>query len=217
MHLGTGPGLDQIRSQVDRVLSLKPDLIVLTGDIIDGEVKFLESELKELSRLKAPHGTYFVLGNHECYWGYKKSIEAIRSTGIISLVNEGIDIKMDGRTLYLGGVGDPALQWFDGPVPAVPTPSKNADFKILLAHQPGVAEKAETLGYDLQLSGHTHGGQFFPWNLMVRWIHRHHGGLSRQGRLAVYVNHGTGYWGPPIRLGTASEVTEILLGGASTS
>ncbi len=213
MHLGTGPGLDQIRSQVDRVLELKPDLIVLTGDIIDGEVRILEAELRELSRLKAPYGTYFVLGNHECYWGHTKSIEAMRSIGIIPLVNEGTEIQIEGRTLYLGGIGDPALEWFGGPAPEAPTPSVTADFKILLAHQPGIAEKAEALGYDLQLSGHTHGGQFFPWNLMVRWIHRHHGGLSRQGRLAVYVNHGTGYWGPPIRLGTTSEVSEFLLGG----
>jgi predicted MPP superfamily phosphohydrolase len=215
MHLGTGPGLEQIRSQVDRVLELNPDLIVLTGDIIDGDIRFLEAELKELSRLRCPYGTYFVLGNHECYWGHQKSIEAMRGIGIVPLVNEGTEIKIGDRTLYLAGTGDPAQQWFGGPAPEVPTPPSHTDYKILLAHQPGIAARAQELGYDLQLSGHTHGGQFFPWNLMVRWVHRHHGGLSLQGPLKVYVNRGTGYWGPPIRLGTASEVSEIVLGGTN--
>ncbi len=217
MHLGTGPGLEQIRAQVDRVMELKPDLIVLTGDIIDGDVKFLEAELRELSRLRAPYGTYFVLGNHECYWGHGKSIEAMLRIGIRPLVNEGTEIKIGDRTLFLAGTGDPAMEWFGGPAPEVPTPSPHADYKVLLAHQPGIAARAEALGYNLQLSGHTHGGQFFPWNLMVRWVHRHHGGLSRQGPLEVYVNQGTGYWGPPIRLGTSSEVSEILLGGEASS
>ena len=217
MHLGTGPGVDQIRSQVDRVLALRPDLIVLTGDIIDGDVQFLAAELHQLSRLRAPYGVYFVLGNHECYWGYQKSIEAIKNAGITPLLNEGTEIKIGSHILYLAGTGDPAMEWFSGPAPEVPPPPSHADYKILLAHQPGIASRAETLGYDLQLSGHTHGGQFFPWNLMVRWIHRHHGGFSRQGPLAVYVNQGTGYWGPPIRLGTSSEVSEILLGGEHAS
>jgi predicted MPP superfamily phosphohydrolase len=212
MHLGTGPGVEQIRSLVDRVVAIKPDLIVLTGDIIDGDVGTLGEELKELSRLHAPYGTYFAIGNHECYWGHEKSLEAMRKLGIIPLVNEGTEIRIGNETLYLAGAGDPAMQWFGGSAPVVPAPPAHADYKILLAHQPGISARAQELGYDLQLSGHTHGGQFFPWNLMVRWVHRHSSGLSREGTLSVYVNPGTGYWGPPLRLGTTSEVSEILLG-----
>ncbi len=217
MHLGTGPGVEAIRSQVERVLELNPDLVVLTGDIIDGEMNLIQGELQELARLRAPHGVYFVLGNHECYWDHERSLSALRKIGILPLLNEGSTLRIGDKNLFLAGVTDPALQGWGGPGPRLPAIPEDSHFKVLLAHQPGISRLASEAGYDLQLSGHTHGGQFFPWNFLVRWIHPHHGGLSREGDLQIYVSHGTGYWGPPLRIGTHSEITELVLGGGVSS
>jgi predicted MPP superfamily phosphohydrolase len=209
MHLGGGPSLEQIRRIVDRALSLEPDLLVLTGDIIDGDPKTLGAELRELSRLRARLGVYFVSGNHECYWNHDPCVEAVRSAGITPLLNEGRLIPVGEKPLFLAGVLDPAMKHFKGTGPVLPPVPAEASIRILLAHQPGISTEAEKAGYELQLSGHTHGGQFFPWTLFVGRIHRHSGGLSREGKLRVYVNRGSGFWGPPIRLGTDGEITQI--------
>jgi len=211
VHLGTGPNTEQIGALVDRALGLKPDIIVLTGDIIDGATAELKPELAELSRLKAPHGVYFVLGNHECYWNHENSITAMQAIGVKTLMNEGIEIQIRGESVYIAGVNDPALTQFKGQGPEIPTPPANSSFKLLLAHQPQIAKKVAEHPYHLQLSGHTHGGQFFPWNLFVKRMYLHPGGIGRIKDLWVYVSHGSGYWGPPIRLGTDGEVTEILI------
>ncbi len=209
VHLGTGPDTPQIKALVDRALSLRPDLIVLTGDIIDGATLDLNAELAELARLKAPYGTYFVLGNHECYWNYADSVKAMREIGITPLLNEAITLSIKGKSICIAGVTDPAMVHFKGEGPKIPVPDSNSNLNILLAHQPQIAKLTAELPYHLQLSGHTHGGQFFPWNLLVKRIYLHHGGLGKWNDLWVYVSHGTGYWGPPIRLGTVGEVTHL--------
>ena len=209
VHFGSGPDLEQVRRLIDQVISLKPDLVVLTGDIIDGAVPEIKPELAELARLNPPFGSYFVLGNHECYWNHEDATSAIRECGITVLLNEGTLLSHPGGEIYLAGVTDPALKHFGGKGPEIPEPPKESAIRILLAHQPQIAPKVAEKPYHLQLSGHTHGGQFFPWNLIVNRMYRHPGGLNRLHDLWVYVSHGTGYWGPPIRLGTVGEITVL--------
>jgi predicted MPP superfamily phosphohydrolase len=213
VHLGTGPGTRHVAHMVDRALSLKPDLIVLTGDIIDGMIASIGNELKEMARLKAPHGVYFVLGNHEGYWKWQESVEAMRKIGIIPLLNEGKEIQINDETLFIAGINDPAIGHMAGEGPKVPTPPLHSRLNIALIHQPQFASSIAKMrpAYHLQLSGHTHGGQFFPWNLIVGRVYPIAKGLGKIENLWVYVNQGTGYWGPPIRLGTTGEVTELVL------
>jgi predicted MPP superfamily phosphohydrolase len=213
LHLGGGPSLSQIKKAIDLTLQSKPDLIVLTGDIIDGDIRGLKQELQELSRLKARLGAYFVIGNHECYWNAEECSKTIATLGIQPLLNEGRMIGSAKPGIWIAGVADPAHRMFGGAPPLIPEPPTDAAFKILLSHQPVNSEKASAMGYDLLLSGHTHGGQFFPWNLLVKRIYRHSGGLSRSGAMKIYVSRGSGFWGPPVRLGTDSEVATLVLTG----
>jgi len=217
VHFGSGPDLPQVKRLIDRALELKPDLVVLTGDIIDGDVSTLDAEMAELKRFTPPLGTWFVLGNHECYWDHERSIRAMREAGIKVLLNEGVELTHAGEKLFIAGVTDPALKHFGGKGPEVPQVPGNTALRVLLAHQPSIAPKVAEHPYHLQLSGHTHGGQFFPWNLLVRGVHRHHGGLNRLSNLWLYVSHGTGYWGPPLRLGTVGEITVLEMRRAVSS
>ncbi|MBC7398147.1 MAG: metallophosphoesterase, partial [Bdellovibrionales bacterium] len=114
IHLGTGPGPKHVAAMVDRALSLQPDLIVLTGDIIDGMTKDMQPELQQLARLKAPLGVYFVLGNHECYWKWQDSISEMKKAGIIPLLNEGIRLTRGTGSFYLAGMNDPAVAHYQG-------------------------------------------------------------------------------------------------------
>ena len=211
MHLGSGPNFREIRKLVDQALALKPDLIVLTGDIFDGEMKNITLELKELSRLQAPHGVYFVLGNHECYWDWQACIAQAKDFGFIPLLNEGKVLKIKDSSIYIAGLTDPAITHVKGEAPRIPNPPETSCFNLLLVHQPQFAKKVSEFNYHLQLSGHTHGGQFFPWNIAVKKMYANSGGLGKEKSLWVYVSHGSGYWGPPLRLGTAGEVTELLI------
>jgi predicted MPP superfamily phosphohydrolase len=200
------------RRQVERVVSIAnsagADLIVLTGDLVDGEVSALRETFSLLGQLQARDGVFYVTGNHEGYWGGEHWVEEIRRLGITPLLNEHRVLRKGEDALVLAGTTDTdpdperALQG---------APPRDRVPRVLLAHQPKVALVAEPLGFDLQLSGHTHGGQFFPWTLIIGWFHPVARGLGRHGRLALYVNRGSGYWGPPIRLGSPSEITCLEL------
>jgi predicted MPP superfamily phosphohydrolase len=211
MHLGTGPNHLQIKNLVDQALGLHPDLIVLTGDIFDGMIADLDLELKHLARLKAPEGVFFALGNHECYWNWRESVAKVKEFGFIPLLNDGVSLTVRGEKIFVGGLTDPAIVQAGGAAPSVPTPPADSSFNLMLVHQPQFANRVSKLNYHLQLSGHTHGGQFFPWNFAVKKMYPISGGLGKDGNLWVYVSHGSGYWGPPIRLGTLGEVTELIL------
>lgn len=213
IHLGTGPGVGHASDMVDRANSLSADIIVLTGDIIDGEVPTIQKELAHLARLKAKHGVYFILGNHECYWKWKDAVEAMKKIGIIPLLNEGREIQFQNETFFLAGINDPAAGHTGGEGPKIPVPPPHSKLNIALIHQPQFAESVAKIrpSYHLQLSGHTHGGQFFPWNLIVDRMYPIARGLGKIDGMWVYVNQGTGYWGPPIRLGTSGEVSHLVL------
>lgn len=211
MHLGTGPNHHQIKKLVDQALGLSPDIIALTGDIFDGMLADMEPELKHLSRLKAPHGVYFVLGNHECYWDWQACVSRAREMGFIPLLNEGMIIKVRESSIYIAGLTDPAVAYAGGVAPQIPVVPSESAFNLLLVHQPQFAKEVSKFPYHLQLSGHTHGGQFFPWNWVVKKMYPISSGLGKVSNLWVYVSSGSGYWGPPIRLGTLGEVTELNL------
>ncbi len=219
LHVGPTIGERYVRRVVRKANALKPDLVALTGDMVDGSVPRLARHVAPLAELSSRHGTFFVLGNHDCYSGAPAWIAHFRSLGFTVLLNEHVTLSIGTAQVVIGGVVDPALRLSDphaAPRPDLAAaPDVRAAFRILLAHNPRLAPLAQQAGFDLQLSGHTHAGQFFPWTLAVRLVHAPHvAGLSMLGRMHVYVSAGTGTWGPPVRLGTAPELTLIRLVGA---
>jgi len=212
LHVGPNIG----RRYVDRVVqlchSLKPDLVVLTGDIVDGTVARLAHAVAPLAELARGSRAFFVLGNHDCYSGPQPWIAHWRAAGYTVLLNESTIVPVRNARLLVGGVTDPAYRLLK---PQISIENQKADFRLLLAHNPRLAPLGAKAGFDLQLSGHTHAGQFFPWTLAVRIVHAPHAaGLSREGRMQVYVSAGTGTWGPPVRFGTSPELTLIRLARA---
>lgn len=214
LHISPSLPVTFVKKLVARVQDIAPDVIVFTGDILDSFVEKHATELELLKGLKAKHGIYYVPGNHEYYWELQKSLDAFRGLGFQVLVNETKDVRIGNTVLQIAGIPDPAAGHFrhEGPdFDRLKSQQQPGSFKLLLSHQPSLAEKAKTLGYNLQLSGHTHGGQFFPWNWLIVFFEKYSKGLYRLGDLQLYVNQGTGYWGPQLRLGTYCELTEIVL------
>jgi predicted MPP superfamily phosphohydrolase len=198
-----------VQRVVQRAQALEPDLIALTGDMVDGSVDRLSNDVAPLAVLAERRPTFFVLGNHDCYSGAAAWIAHFHQLGMQVLLNEQTEMRKGSARLLIGGVVDPAYRALR---PEISPAASNADFRILLAHNPKLASLGARAGFDLQLSGHTHAGQFFPWTLAVRLVHAPHvAGLSREGRMWVYVSAGTGSWGPPVRFGTSPEITLIRL------
>jgi predicted MPP superfamily phosphohydrolase len=221
LHIGTTIGPSFVRKVVDRVNALQPDAIVLTGDIVDGDVEMLKSSIALLGELKAPYGRYYITGNHEYYWSEKVPmpvVEEFKRLGFSTLINESEVIDKNGAKVIMAGVPDyMSVQPKADAKAALEKNNLSGAVKILLAHQPSFAKEAAEAGYDLQLSGHTHGGQFFPWTLIIGWFHQFPRGLGRLGKMWVYVNRGTGYWGPPVRLGASAEISLIRLTARQSS
>lgn len=215
VHVGPTIGADFLRPVVERVNALNPDLVVITGDLVDGTVADLAAHVAPLADLRAPLGRFFVTGNHEYYAGATAWVEHLRTLGFDVLLNEHRQLRRDGATLVLAGVtdhdagrifaahkSDPAAAFAGAPTDAP---------RILLAHQPRSALQAQNLDIDLQLSGHTHGGQLWPWMHLV-WLQQPTvAGLDRVGDVPVYTSRGTGTWGPPVRVGAPSEISLIEL------
>ncbi len=216
VHVGPTIRRAFVERLVQRVNSLSADLIAVTGDLVDGSVEQLTTHTEPLSKLSARHGAYFVTGNHEYYSGEPAWTEEIRRLGLTVLQNQHVVLEHDGASLVLAGVNDIGAHHFDAaqrsdPAAALAGAPIDAGARILLAHQPSSAHAAANAGYDLQISGHTHGGQFWPWNLFVRFFQPFTAGLHRLRNLRVYVSRGTGYWGPPNRFGVPAEITRIRL------
>ena len=216
IHVGPTIGYRYVEAIVEAVNRLRPDVVAITGDLVDGSVAELASQVAPLARLVSRHGVYFVTGNHEYYSGVDAWLAQFRRLGMTVLHNEHVVISHGGAKLVLAGVPDYSGGHFDSahrsdPQAALAGAPADAAVKILLAHQPRSAAAAERAGFDLQLSGHTHGGQFLPWTFLVRLQQPFTAGLHRIGRLRVYVSRGTGYWGPPKRLGAPSEISEVRL------
>ncbi|WP_429499616.1 metallophosphoesterase [Robbsia andropogonis] len=201
---------------VDAVNGLDADMVAITGDIVDGSVAALKIHTAPLSRLKAKHGVFLVTGNHEYYAGADAWVTEFRRLGLQVLMNEHVVLTRGESSLVLGGVTDYNASHFSSkhksdPVKAMSGAPADAALRVLLAHQPRSGKAAEAAGFDVQLSGHTHGGQFFPWNFAVRVQQPFTAGLVRSGRMWMYISRGTGYWGPPVRFAAPSEITRIRL------
>lgn len=200
---------------VDRANALEPDLIALTGDVVDGSVGHLSNAVSPLSALSARHGTYFVTGNHEYYSGAEVWIDEFDRLGLRVLLNDHRMLQIGDARILLAGVTDPnGGRFVDGhhtDLDAAISGATPADVKLLLAHQPRSIFAAARRGFDLQLSGHTHGGQFIPWNFIVELTQPYLKGLHNHQNTWIYVSKGTGYLGPPLRLGTKPEITLIEL------
>ncbi|HEY1815467.1 MAG TPA: metallophosphoesterase [Kofleriaceae bacterium] len=216
IHVGATIGGELIASLVARTNALRPDLIALTGDLVDGTVDQLRDELAALRELRAPHGVYFVTGNHEYYVGVDAWVAYIASLGIRVLHNERVEIVRDSAAFDLAGIDDYSAASYGaghgadlGAALAGRDPERAV---ILLAHQPRQVREAARYGVDLQLSGHTHGGQVWPWHYLVA---AQQGGLLagryRERDTELYVSRGAGYWGPPVRFAAPAELTRIIL------
>ncbi|MBI4951199.1 MAG: metallophosphoesterase [Myxococcales bacterium] len=219
LHIGLTIRRGFLQTVVDAVGELAPDLIAITGDMVDGHVPELSPELEPLRELHAPDGVLFVTGNHEYYWDVEAWVRALPDFGLRVLMNEHVVIERGAARLVVAGTTDEhgrrfAAEHACDPVRAL-AGAPPSDARILLAHQPKTCYAAARAGYDLQLSGHTHGGQFFPFTLVAGLVHPFVAGLGRLGDLWVYVNRGTGYWGPPLRLGSPPEVTLVRLTAAA--
>ena len=215
IHVGPTIKAGYLQAIVDRVNTLDADVVAITGDLVDGSVRELQEHVAPLARLKARHGVYFVTGNHEYYSGVHGWVLELQRLGIRVLHNEHVVLRHCEASLVLAGVPDFSGHHFDPAHrsdPAAALAGAPADApRVLLAHQPRSAEAAAQAGFDLQISGHTHGGQFLPWTFFVPLQQPFTAGLHQHGRLAVYVSRGTGYWGPPKRLGAPSEIAELRL------
>lgn len=217
VHIGPTIKGDFITRVVETVNSAGADLIAVTGDLVDGSVADLRDHAAPLAGLRARHGAWFVTGNHEYYSGAREWIAEVERLGMRALVNTHAVLDHGGEKLVVGGVTDySAGSMLPGhesdPKKAIEGAPVDAALKLLLAHQPRSAYAAAEAGFHLQLSGHTHGGQFFPGTFLVRLAQPFVEGLHAHGPMWVYTNRGTGYWGPPLRTTHApSEVTRITL------
>jgi predicted MPP superfamily phosphohydrolase len=216
IHVGPTIKRNYLQAIIEKVNSLNADLIAITGDMVDGNVETLAQHTSGLAGLRARHGSYFVTGNHEYYSGAHAWITEFRRLGLQVLINEHVVLKHDNAEILIAGVTDYSAHQFDpahrsDPIAALHGAPDSASTRVLLAHQPRSAVLASSAGFDLQLSGHTHGGQFWPWNLFVPLQQPFTAGLNRLENLWVYTSRGTGYWGPPKRFGAPSEITKIRL------
>jgi predicted MPP superfamily phosphohydrolase len=215
VHVGPTIGKRFLDRVVDRVNALKPDVVAITGDLVDGSVPRLAPHVAPLARLQARHGVYFVTGNHEYYAGAQEWCEHLATLGVRVLRNERVSIGTGSDSYDLAGVDDFAGRHFGhghgADVDRALAGRDESREVVLLAHQPRAVVEAERAGVGLQISGHTHGGQIWPFNYLVRLQQPVTSGLERFGRSLIYVSNGTGYWGPPMRLGSPAEITQLVL------
>lgn len=206
-HLGHVNNLRFMRQIILKLNQLRPDIVLITGDMYDGTTAPLDHLAEPWKELSAPHGAYFITGNHEEFTDRRKYVDAVARSGVRVLNNEKVEI--DG--LQLVGVhyreaNDPAR--FPAILQSIAIDTARAS--ILLSHAPHALNVAEAAGISLQLSGHTHGGQFWPFTWITRRIYRAYvHGLNRFGKMLVFTTWGAGTWGPPLRLGTNPEIVLI--------
>jgi predicted MPP superfamily phosphohydrolase len=219
VHVGPTIGRDFVQGVVRQANALEPDMIVITGDLVDGSVEELRDLVEPLRDLRAKDGVFFVTGNHEYYSGADAWIAHLTTLGIRVLRNERVDV----RGLFdLAGVDDSSsarmLAHHGQDVAKAMQGRDPSRAVVLLAHQPKAVHDARRAEVDLQLSGHVHGGQLIPFNWLARLDQPFVAGLHRLDRTWIYVSTGTGYWGPPMRVGPGAEITRIeLVSGAATA
>lgn len=222
LHVGLTIDRAFVQRVVDQTNRLSPDLIALTGDLVDGQVEDLRDEIAPLAQLRAKHGVFAVTGNHEYYSGVDPWIAEITRLGARYLRNQRVTIGSGTASFELAGVDDHTASSHapgHGEDLAAATAGRDpAKALVLLAHQPRQVRRAMKHGVDLQLSGHTHGGQIWPWHYIVK--------IQQGGLLAgryqcedtqLYVSSGCGYWGPPVRVLAPLEITRVILRSQSST
>lgn len=205
-----GPTLDKqfLEGVVSKINQLNPSIIAITGDLIDGKVQQIKSQLVPFLKLKNKDHIYFVTGNHEYYWNDSEWNNFLPELNFQILENSNKTLNIGGKQILIAGVPDYRMALSSDPHRAIKG-GQESDLKILLAHQPKSCFQAQKAGFDLQLSGHTHGGQFFPWTKVIHFFQPYVQGLNDHKGMWVYVNTGTGFWGPPLRTGNSAEITHI--------
>lgn len=206
LHITKNIDLNYLKSLVEKINTLQPDLVVFTGDIIQSSALKLTKHLKAFSLIKSP--SYYVTGNHDVFYGPEKLKEILQNNGIICLDNEIVKLNINGITLQLVGISDrygfirgirrPLKELFSKLDSTLPT--------ILLAHQPKDIEHVGEYRIDIQLSGHTHGGQIYPFNIIVKYFQPYFSGLYTHNKTLLYVSRGLGYWGVNARYKVPSEI-----------
>ena len=220
VHIGGLIDQKFIKNIVKKVNVLTPDIVVITGDLVDISLKYAKPALEELKNLQTKYGTYFIVGNHEYLHGIDEIIKTVNSMGIKTLENENVYIGEKGKGFNLAGVYDYMGYRSEHHEPDLELALKKVDKDsptVLLAHQPVFIEEVGD-DVDLVLSGHTHGGQLYPFRVLVKMVQPYLAGLYQHSKdTQIYVNKGTGFWGPPMRLGASSEITYITIESASDS
>lgn len=215
VHVGPTIGREFIVDLVAKVNALSPDAVVITGDLVDGSVEELGAHVAPLADLRARHGVFFVTGNHEYYSGPDEWIAELGRLGVRVLRNERVPLGEGDASIDLAGVDDWSARRFgNGHGADLPRALAGRDASrelVLLAHQPKAVAEASQRGVGLVLSGHTHGGQIWPFSYLVKLDQPILAGLHKVGSTWAYVSEGTGYWGPPMRLGTHGEITKVVL------
>lgn len=214
VHLGPILGRAHTQRIVDTINSAQPDLVAVVGDLVDGNVADLGHAAEPLAQIKARHGAFFVTGNHEYFSGAEQWVEHVRELGLRPLENDRVEIA----GFDLAGVNDIAGE-DEGQGPDFVRALGDRDrtrASVLLAHQPIVIHDAVRHGVDLQLSGHTHGGQLWPGNYIAAQANPTVAGLERYGDTQLYVSRGAGAWGPPVRVGAESDITVVELASRQT-
>lgn len=205
VHVGPLLRKDWLAHVVERVRELSPDLVAITGDLVDGSVHELREQVAPLATLRPPRGVYFVTGNHEYYSGVEDWYAHLPSLGVRPLRNERVEVAPG---LDLAGIEDPTGS------PDLPRALAGRDASralVLLAHQPRQFAEAARHDVPLTLSGHTHGGQIWPFSWLVALAQPYLAGLHRRGNSQLYVSRGTGFWGPPMRIFAPAEITLLRL------
>jgi predicted MPP superfamily phosphohydrolase len=214
LHIGPILGRRFAEQLVSRCNALDPDLLAVTGDLVDGGVRQLLDEVAPLAELRARHGVFFVTGNHDHFSGVDQWVGVARSLGMRVLRNERVSVHGGTASFELAGVDDHRGGFIDGTTEDLPRALEGRDGEralILLAHDPATFKRASKMGVDLQLSGHTHGGQIWPFVYLVRLATPFIAGRYNRDDAQLYVSRGTGFWGPPMRLFAPAEITEHVL------
>ncbi|MGY1785223.1 metallophosphoesterase [Geodermatophilus sp. SYSU D00698] len=215
-HLSATYGGRRFERLVEIVNSQRPDVVAIVGDLVDSEVDELREEVAPLADLVSEQGVYFVTGNHEYFVDTAAWLRHLPTLGVEVLRNERVPITRGGASFDLAGIDDRTAARSGVPghgadLDAALDGRDDATPVVLLAHQPYMVDQARAAGVDLQLSGHTHGGQLWPFDYAIRLDQPAVEGWSRHGDTQLYVTTGAGYWGPPMRIGARPEVTVVEL------
>ena len=206
VHVGPLLRKDWVAHVVDQIRSLSPDLVAITGDLVDGRVHEIREHVAPLAKIEARRGVYFVTGNHEYYSGVEEWYAHLPSLGVRPLRNERVEVAPG---LELAGIEDPTGK--PDLEAALDGRDASSGALVLLAHQPRQFHEAAKHGVSLTLSGHTHGGQIWPFSWIVALAQPYLAGLHRRGDSQLYVSRGTGFWGPPMRIFAPAEITLLKL------